>query len=198
MPDDPNDLFAIVLCSHGHTPPEAIATGPKSEVFKYISQSIPRMEEEERLAQAQLDAEETERFHDEVRARAFQILGNGITRLNERIDQYEARKQARADQLQQEAEAAEIARFAAELAALPDPDQPEAFDPHPAMGDDGELTAVHEPVDTEKHDPEYRNEAVTGLLPKELDKGAPPALGQYVPTTPPQPKYRDPAVIGGP
>jgi hypothetical protein len=171
---------------------------PYPNVGGDLRQSIARIEEEQRLAQAKQDAEETERFHDEVRECAAQILADGVARLAERIDGFETRKAERADQLQRQAQEAEAARLAAELAALPDPDDPEAFEGPPATGDDRELTAVHEPVDTEKHDPEHRNEAATGVLPKELDKGAPPQLGQYVPTTPPPPKYRDPAVIGGP
>jgi hypothetical protein len=189
--NDQNERFAIVPVE-GKSPPEAIVVGPMSEVTSYIGQSIARIEEEQRLAQAQRDAEETKRYQAEVRECAAQILADGITRLNERIDAYEGRKQERADQLQRQAEEAEAARIEEELAALPDPDDPYS------MGDDGELTAVHEPVDTEKHDPERRNEAVTGAMPKELDKGAPPQPGDYLSTTPPPPKYRDPVAIGGP
>jgi hypothetical protein len=187
---DPNELFAIVPCSHGHVPEDAIVTGNLSQITEYIPQSVARDEREAQLADAERDAEETERFHDEVRQRAAHILADGITRLNERLDAFEAKRQAQADQLQREKEEAEAARIAAELAALPDPD-------NYTMGDDGDFQAVHDPVDTEKHDPEHRNEAATGLMPKELDIGAPPQPGNYVPTTPPSSPYRDPTAIGG-
>ena len=195
MPDN-NDMFAIVPCSHGHTPEEAIITGNLSQVTEYIPQSVARNERDQQLAQAERDAEETERFHGEVRARALQILGNGLTRLGERIDAFETRKAERADQLQREAEEAEAARLEKELAALPDPDAPWAFDNPTATGDDGDFE-VKPPVDTEKHDPEHRNEAASGAMPNELDKGAPPQPGEYVPTTPAPSPYRDPTAIGG-
>jgi hypothetical protein len=198
--NDQTERFAIVPVQ-GKSPPESIVVGPMSDVMEYIGGSIARNEKEAKLAQAQRDAEETERYLDEVRARAVQMFADRITRISERLDQFEARKQERADQLQREAEEAEAARLEAEASAAAeylaslDPEDPE--DPE-AMGDDGELTAIHEPVDTEKNDPEHRNEAATGVLPKELDKGAPPQPGDIVPTTPPPSPYRDPAVIGGP
>jgi hypothetical protein len=163
--------------------------------MKYISQSIPRIEEEKRLAQAQLDAEETERQQQATRACAAQMLANGIVRLGERLDAFETRQAERADQLQREAQEAEIARLEKELAALPDPDDPDAL----ATGDDGDFE-IKPPVDVEKYDPEdpeYRAEAETGAMPNELDKGAPPQPGNYVPTTPPPSPYRDPTDISG-
>ena len=195
--NDQTERFAIVPIE-GKAPAESIVIGPMSEVMKYISQSIPRIEEEKRLAQAQLDAEETERQQHETRACAAQMLANSIVRLGERLDAFETRQAERADQLQREEEAAEAARIAEELAALPDPDDPEAFDNPTATGDDGDFQAVHEPVDTEKHNPEHRNEAATGDMPRSFDKGAPPEAGQYIPTTPPPSPYRDPTAIGGP
>src|SRR6516164_2437294 len=120
MPDN-NDMFAIVPCSHGHTPEEAIITGNLSQVTEYIPQSVARNERDQQLAQAERDAEETERFHDEVRARALRILGNGVTRIGERLDQYETREAERAEQQRRDAEAAEAAEIEAMLEALPDP-----------------------------------------------------------------------------
>jgi hypothetical protein len=192
--NDQTERFAIVPVE-GKSPSEAIVVGPMSEVMEYIGGSIARNEKEAKLAQAERDAEETERFHGEVRARALQILGNGLTRLGERIDAFETRKAERADQLQREAEEAEAARLEKELAALPDPDAPWAFDNPTATGDDGDFE-VKPPVDTEKHDPEHRNEAASGAMPNELDKGAPPQPGDYLSTTPPESPYRTPASIG--
>jgi hypothetical protein len=120
------------------------------------------------------------------------MFADRITRLGERIDAYATRKQERAAQLERQEAAAQAARIEEELAALPDPDQPQAW----ATGDDGDFE-IKPPVDTEKLDPEHRNEAATGAMPNELDKGAPPEAGQYIPTTPPASPYRDPTSIGG-
>jgi hypothetical protein len=198
MPDQ-NERFYIAPVE-GKAPPESIVIGPMDEVMRYIRQSIPRMEEEKRLARAQLDAEQTAQQQAETRACAAQMLADGITRLGVRIDAYETRKAERADQQRRADEEAEAKEAEEYLASLPDPDQPEAFehpdDPH-ATGDDGDFEAVKPPPDTEKHDPEHRNEAATGAMPNELDKGAPPQPGEYVPTTPAPSPYRDPTAIGG-
>ena len=193
--NDQTERFAIVPIE-GKAPAERIVIGPMSEVMKYISQSIPRIEEEKRLAQAQLDAEETERQQHETRACAAQMLANSIVRLGERLDAFETRQAERADQLQREAEEAEIARVAEELAALPDPDDPSAFDKPTAIGDDGDFQAVKQKPDVEHLDPEHRNEAATGGMPNELDKGAPPQPGDYLSKTPPESPYRTPTSIG--
>jgi hypothetical protein len=193
------ERFAIVPVE-GKSPPEAIVVGPMSEVTTYIGQSIARIEEEQRLAQAQADAEETAQHQAEIRAHAAQILSDGMARLNERIDQYEARKKARADQLRRDEEEAEIARTEAMLDSLPDPDLPDL------PGDSsyvpaGDLHSVA-PVDKEHLDPEdvedRGEDAVTGAMPRELDKGAPPEAGEYAPTSPLPSPYRDPPSTGGP
>jgi hypothetical protein len=196
--NDPNELFAIVPFS-GRAPEEAIITGNLSQVTEYIPQSIVRNERDQQLAQAERDAEETERFHDEVRACAAQILTDGIVRLNERLDQFEARKAEREDQQRRDEEEAEAAAIEAELAALPDPDDPDVLGNPPATGDDGDFQETKPPPDTERYDPEgeLRNEAASGDMPKTLDKGAPPQSGDYLSTTPPASPYRDPTSIGG-
>jgi hypothetical protein len=120
MPNDP-DLFAIVPVE-GKSPKDAICIGPMSEVTTYIGQSTARIAEEERLAQAQRDAEETERHQAATRAHALQMFSDGITRLGERLDAFDARRQARADQLEREAQEAEHRQTEKFLASLPDPD----------------------------------------------------------------------------
>jgi hypothetical protein len=125
------------------------------------------------------------------------MLANGIVRLGERLDAFETRQAERADQLQREKEEAEAAEAAEYLASLPDPEDPAALDNPHTMGDDGDFQAIVPPVDTEKHNPEHRSEAATGAMPNELDKGAPPQLGDYLSTTPPPSPYRDPTSIGG-
>jgi hypothetical protein len=188
---DQNERFAIVPVE-GKSPPEAIVVGPMSEVTEYIGGSIARNEKEAKLAQAQIDAEQTAKYQAEVRARAAQILSNGLTRLGERLDQFEARKAERAEQQRRDEEEAEAAAVEQMLAGLPDPDTLHT------LGDDGDFEAVIPPVDAEKHDPEHRNEAATGAMPNELDKGAPPQPGDFMSTTPPPSPYRDPTAIGGP
>jgi hypothetical protein len=204
----PDELFEI-LPVDGKPSPESIVIGPMSEVMEYIGGSNARNEKEQQIAQAVRDAEQTERHQQEVRECAAQILADGLTHLSERMDQFETRKQERADQLQRQAEAAEVARIETELAALPDPDNPLA------TGDDGDLEAIKPPPDTKKFDPNNpdpdapasgdtaeggdvsaRTEAATGSMPKELDKGAPPQPGDYLSTTPPESPYRSPASIG--
>jgi hypothetical protein len=199
MPNE-DDMFAIVPCSHGHTPEEAIITGNLSQVTEYIPQSVARNERDQQLAQAERDAEETERFHDEVRARALQILGNGLTRLGERLDGYETRKAEREEQQRRDEEEAEAAEIEAMLEALPDPDAPDA---ETALQDAahqpaGDMHSV-DPVDAEHLDPEgeARSEALSGDMPKELERGAPLPTGDYGPTVSPPSKYRDPVAIGG-
>jgi hypothetical protein len=190
-----SERFAIVPIE-GKSPPESIVVGPMSEVMEYIGGSIARNEKEAKLAQAERDAAETERFHDEVRACAAQILADGLTRLGERIDAYETRKAERLDQQRRDMEEAVAAEAEQYLASLPDPEEPDALDTPHTMGDDGDFQAVKPPVDTGKHDPEHRNEAATGSMPRELDKGAPPQSGDYLSTTPPSSPYRSPASIG--
>jgi hypothetical protein len=189
--DNDQQQFAIVPVE-GKSPPEAICVGPMSEVTKYISQSISRIEEEKRLAKAQEDAAETELKQQEVRECAAQMLADGVAHLAERIDRFEAQRKERADQLQREAEAAEAEAIEQMLSELPDPESPQA------MGDDGELEAVKPPPDVEKYDPEARAEALSGDMPEELEEGAPSETGEFGAPLPPPSPYRDPTSIGGP
>jgi hypothetical protein len=182
MPDQ-NERFYIAPVE-GKAPPESIVIGPMSEVMEYIGGSIARIEKEKRLALAERDAEETAKFQAEARASAAQMLVDGLEHLSGRIDAYEARKKAHADQQRRDKEEAEAAAIEEMLSLLPDPDNPHA------MGDDGDFEAVIPPPDTERHDPEHRNEAATGAMPNELDIGAPPQPGDYTPTLPPPSPYR--------
>jgi hypothetical protein len=202
MPDNP-EMFAIVPVS-GKPPADAIVSGgPLSEIMEYIGGSVARNEKEAQIAKAQRDAEETEKRQAEVHTHALQMFSDGITRLGERLDQFEVRKQARADQLQREKEEAETARIEALLAALPDPDAPDtATHPaHPAPGehtDDGDFEAINPPPETEKHNPEHRasGDTITGTLPAELEKSTPPETGEFSSTAPAPSPFRTPASIG--
>ena len=135
-----------------------------------------------RLAEAEQRAAEIALQQDEIRAHAAQMLADGMERLSERLDAFVANKQARADQLRRDAEAAEIARVEAMIETLPDPDTPAATSSALAtLGDDGDLKAIKSPPDTEKYDPEdfpdpddpdTRAEAVIGTLPEKPAIGA--------------------------
>jgi hypothetical protein len=165
-----------------------------SEVMEYLGGSIARNEKEERLAQAERDAAETERIQSEARVCAAQMLVDGLTHLSDRLDNFEARKQERAEQARRAKEEAEVARIEAELNALPDPDNPNA------VGDDGELEAVKHPPDKQQYDPEgeyTEGDALTGLTPEVLEKDTPPPLGNYGAPLPPESPYRTPTAIGG-
>src|SRR6516164_10081212 len=124
MPN-PDELFAIVPVEGTKSPPEAIVVGPMSEVMKYIRDTIPRIEEEQRLAQTQKDAEETERHHDEVRTTAAQMLADGLEHISNRLDQFETRKAEREDQQRRDEEEAEARAIEEMLDAIPDPDSPD-------------------------------------------------------------------------
>jgi hypothetical protein len=195
-----NELFAIVPVEGNQSPPEAIVVGDLREVTSYIGQSIARIEEEQRLAQAQQDAAETERIQSEARACAAQMLVDGLTHLSERLDEFETRKPARAEQARRAKEAAEYQAIEDAIAAHPDPDNPDAStvlkDAVPEPG--GELHS-HPAVDREKYDPEgeHTEDALTGLTPSELEKDTPPPLGDYGAPLPPKSPYRTPTTIGG-
>jgi hypothetical protein len=192
MPN-PNELFAIVPVEGTKSPPEAIVVGNMSAVMECIPQSVAREEAEGRLAQAKRDAAETERQQQEVRACAAQILGEGLTRLSERLDQFETRKATLAEQAKRDAAEAEYQAVEDEINRLPDPDNP---DVHSALqaGDDGDLT-IKPPVDTERHNPAHLEDAGEGDLPNELERGAPPPIGPFGAPPPRQPKFRSPAAI---
>jgi hypothetical protein len=192
MPN-PNELFAIVPVEGTKSPPDAIVVGNMSAVMECIPQSVARQEAEGRLAEAKRDAAETERQQQEVRSCAAQILGEGLTRLSERLDQFETRRAALAEQAKRDAEAAEYQAVEDEMNRMPDPDNP---DVHAALqaGDDGELTAKP-PVDTERHNPAHLEDAGEGDLPNELERGAPPPIGPFGAPPPRQPEFRSPAAI---
>jgi hypothetical protein len=131
------------------------------------------------------------------------MLADGLTRLHNRLDEFEARKQARADRLQREKEAAENARVEAMLKALPDPDDPSATQPAPPpapgeQNDDGDFEAINPPPDREKYDPEHESsgDTITGMTPSELEQATPPEPGDYGPTASAPSPYRTPTSIG--
>jgi hypothetical protein len=136
-----------------------------SEVTAYIGQSIARIEEEQRLAEAQRNAEQTAQHQAEVRACALEILGDGLTRISERLDAFENRKRELAALEQRNAEEAEAKAIAEYLDSLPDPDAPdvETVVKDATHQPSGDMHSVG-PVDTEHLDPEgeHRNEAFSG------------------------------------
>jgi hypothetical protein len=170
------EQFAIVPVE-GKSPPEAIVIGPMSEVTSYIGQSIARIEEEQRLAQSRADAAEVAMQQDEIRAHAAQMLADGMERLSERLDAFEANQKARADQLRRDEEEAEIARVEALIGTLPDPDLPNAelalrHSPDSSHAPSGDLHVIApvdkeplNPEDPDPDDPENFEDAVPGSMP---------------------------------
>jgi hypothetical protein len=195
------DRFAIVPVGPGPSPPGAVAVGNWEQVAEYIPQSIARQEAEQRFAIAKEDAEETAKVQAETRACAARMLVDGLEHISNRLDAFETRKAERAEQQRRDAEEAEAAAVEQMLAELPDPDAPDAETvlKDAAHQPTGDLHSV-DPVDTENLDPEgeARNEAITGLMPKELDRGAPPLPGDYTREVTPASPYRAPTWIGGP
>jgi hypothetical protein len=215
------DLFSIIP---GRSPSNAIVTGPMSEVMEYIGGSVARMEKEQQIADAQRDVEQTAREQEETRIHNAQMFANGIAHLATRLDAYEARRQARADQLQREAEEAQNRATEEFLAGLPDPDDLTTTALLPATGDgsphddrrllteisdDGDFEAVNPPPDKEKYAPtptaqncavetegEVRAETITGVTPPDLEETTPPQGGDYTSTAPAPSPYRNPASIG--
>jgi hypothetical protein len=127
---DATDLFAIVPVAH-RPPEEAIVVGPLKEVFEYIPQSIARADAEGRLDEGMARAAKTEELQAMTRCCNLLAFADALNHIGQRLDAYEARRQERARR--DAARAAEEERKAIQdkLDALPDPDDPAAFDPPP-------------------------------------------------------------------
>jgi hypothetical protein len=190
-----SDRYAIIKIPPGPSPAEAVAVGNWDQVAEYIPQSIARQEAEQRFAIAKEDAEETAKVQAETRACAARMLVDGLEHISNRLNQFETRKAERADQLRRDEEEAEAKAIAEYLDSQPDPDAPDAETvlKDAAHEPTGDLHSI-DPVDASKH----RAEAVTGAMPRELDKGAPPLPGDFTREVTPASPYRNPTSIGGP
>jgi hypothetical protein len=95
------------------------------------------------------EAVAAEERRDQAIASSVQMISDAVTRLTDRIAREEQWRKDKARRDAEEAEREEQQRIEDELAALPDPDDP---DPLTATGDDDQLT-VHPPVDPERYGP---------------------------------------------
>ena len=164
-----NQQFAIVpVPSHpGHAKDyiqsDSILIGPMSECLEGIRQSVAHTAMLRRLDEGQKEAERVERTQAATRIANCAMLVDGLDRIARRLDSYEAelaiKKQREADAAEQE----EQERIQAALDELPDPDDPTQHMPG------GELSPLQpKPQDDDEGQ---------GDLPRELEKGAPPPIG---------------------
>jgi hypothetical protein len=207
MPDNPTPQFNLVNASTG----QVIFTGPLDLFLQAIPETHARIDQEQRLhALADQLSNLTSRL-DQREARLTQReadLAHAVTVFNDACDQIVGAFEAR--QAEQEYDR-EQARIAAQLAALPDPDDPAAI---ASMGDDlvqapGAGLQPHPPVNEEHNDPLHSmgdtdpgdlspRDAATGVLPRGLDIPTGPSSDPELPenlTNPElahQSKYRNP------
>jgi hypothetical protein len=120
--NNPDARFAIIEIPPGPSPPEAIVVGNMDAVMRCLPQTVASEEQEQRLALAEKQAAETARKQQEARTCAARMLADGLRHLSNRLDTFEARKKAHADQLRRDAEEAEAKAIAEYLNSLPDPD----------------------------------------------------------------------------
>jgi hypothetical protein len=162
---NPNDRFAIVPVTQPSAPAEAIVVGPMSEVMQYLPQTAARADALEELEHARFTADQITSMQEKTRAVQASILADTAAHLTSRLDAYVARRDARlrADAAREAEE--EAKRIQDELAAMPDPDNPNPFAPTgdlhdmpPKDQDPGDLP--EEPLSLEDQ----------GALPEEIAK----------------------------
>ena len=122
------ELMAIVPVSNGRAPADALVVGPMKEVMAYLPQSIARQDAVEELEKARFTADQISSLQEKTRAVQATMLSDSISHLSARLD---ALLQRRADEERERAreeEEAEAKRIQGELDALPDPDDPTAFE----------------------------------------------------------------------
>ena len=132
----PTDRFAIIPVTHGPAPDDAIVVGPYNEVLAYIPQSVARNDALEELEHARFTADQIASMQEKTRAVQATMLSDSVKHLSARLDSFLTRRdeQRRRDAEREEEE--EQQRLQAELDALPNPDDPDAYTPgsemHPA------------------------------------------------------------------
>lgn len=142
VPPSTAERFAIIPLPPGPAPADAIITGSMSAVMENIVDSHARADAIEQAARAVEDAveaqelaAEAERLQEMAKANTVQMITDTIDRVTSRLDAYIARRDA-------EEEEAEAQRIEAQLAALPDPDDPAT---HVPGGELHTLAAKQEP-----------------------------------------------------
>ena len=125
---DTSDRFAIIPVTHGPAPDEAIVVGPMSEVMEYIPQSKARADATEELERARFTADQIASLQSKTRAVQASMLADSVNHLAARLNALVARCADEARERAKAEEEAEAKRIQDELAALPDPDNPTAFE----------------------------------------------------------------------
>jgi hypothetical protein len=177
---------------------EVIMTGSLDALMERLPDTHARNDALDSMLKIACDAVEAEERLEDAWACAAQILTDGITRLCARMDREEQRREEQQRQDAEEAERAAQEKIQRTLDALPDPDQPYAFDlkEREATGDDGELEIQHAPSEGQ-----YGNDAepvkpvlsyspvpmpyikgkrdAEGDLPEVVESRSPAPLGSY-------------------
>jgi hypothetical protein len=166
------DLFAIVPVSsfRDANAKEAICIGPMKEVFAYLPQTAARDQAEAELARVRVTADQIKRMQSATTAMQVAAFADAIDHLERRLDAKEAELEEQARRDAEEAERREAERIAAHLDALPDPDDPDTWDPHQGGG----LVPI---AASHPEDKEQLAASDQGDLPNELLKDAPPDPG---------------------
>ena len=170
---DTTEQFSIVPGAR----PDAIITGPLDMLMEHVPQSTAIVAAEERLARVTQEADTKSASLAHVLKTvtdSLRHIADRVTRITGRVDIAVAQKAERA---RQDKEAAEARRVEELLAALPDPDDPDAA--LLSEPDDGDLEAPKHPASKEHYDPEHRADIPTGIVPEKLSKKTPPPIGNY-------------------
>jgi hypothetical protein len=169
--NDLPDRYAIIPLEPGPVPAEAIAIGNIEQVLEYIPQSVAREKAEAELARARVTADAIKTAQAGSRRVLVSAFADGIDRLARRLDAFEEEREEQARRDAEEAERREAERIAAHLDAMPDPDDPDTWDPH--QGGGLVPIAASHPEDKEQL-AAFEDQ---GDLPNELLEKAPPSSG---------------------
>jgi vacuolar-type H+-ATPase subunit H len=139
---------------------QEIMAGPMSALMERLPDTHDRNAVLETAVRAAKEAVEAEQRLEDARACAAQIISDTVTRLCSRLDAYVAHQEEQRRQDEEQALRQEQQRIQDELAALPDPDEPDpyAFDGKEreasltGTGDDGDLEVRHK-VEGERYGP---------------------------------------------
>jgi hypothetical protein len=142
---DPNTQIIRWIDADG----KEVMTGKLSKLAEHLPDTPARDAALSSMLKTAAEAVEAEQRRDQALASTAQMISDAVERLMARVDREE---QCRAEQERikaEQAEQEEQQRIQDELAALPDPDNP---DPFGAAGDDDQLS-VHPAVDPERYGP---------------------------------------------
>jgi hypothetical protein len=186
---DPAPSFAIIPVPYGTPwPNSAIAHGPLSAIMEHVLGSRARADAEalvKRAADAAEQEREREQREQELLSDGIRAIADGILKLSHRLDTLEQSRDARR-KLDAASEATRQMREFPKDAPNPDRLADEMLAPSGELRPLGAKDpAEHQPVASDQ-----------GNLPRELERGAPPELGNY-PTLedPQQPQVSQPIAL---